>query len=472
MKLLVSSKTSSPQLTLVAASLGFAVISLDVSVVNVALERIREALQTDVTGLQWVLNAYTLVFASLLLSAGALGDRLGPRPVYAAGLGLFTLASVGCAFSGSIESLIAARIAQGLAAALCVPASFALITMSFSETTSRARAIGTWAGIASSALGAGPLVGGVLINTFGWQSIFLINLPLGLVGVWLTLTNAPHGTRPTTRSLDPIGQMFAILALGGLTIGCVEIGRFGWEAPLVLAGFGAFVICGMGFVFYESNHPDPMLPLGVMRTAAVAAPSFIGMAINFAFYGLMFAVSLFFQTVKGYSPLQTGLAFLPMTGVITLTNFGAGWLSARFGPKLLILAGLVMATIGYLWLSEISASTPFGSIIPRLFLIGIGAALVVPPINAVLLSGVDHGRVGIASGALNAARQIGGVIGVGVFGSLVAGSAASITAGLQSALLLSALAMILAFVVATRIPRERHVAVPSSGEADPRFPKA
>ncbi|TBW54647.1 MFS transporter [Marinobacter halodurans] len=464
-------KFSPAHLTLVAASLGFAVISLDVSVVNVALERVREAFQTDVTGLQWVLSAYTLVFASLLLSTGALGDRLGPRPVYAAGLGLFTLASVGCALSGSVESLVAARIGQGLAAALCVPASFSLITMSFPDTAARARAIGTWAGIASAALGAGPLVGGMLINAFGWESIFLINLPLGLIGVCLTLAHAPRGTRPAARSLDPLGQLLAVMALASLTAGFIEAGRLGWGAPLVLFGFAVFAACGAGFLLFEARHPDPMLPLGLMRTPAVAAPSFIGMAINFAFYGLMFAVSLFFQVVKGYSPLQTGLAFLPMTGVITVVNLLAGRLSARLGPKMLILFGLSMAVTGFLWLADISATTPYGTLVPRLLLIGCGAALVVPPINIIMLAGVDHGRVGIASGVLNAARQIGGVIGVGVFGSLVAGSAASVTEGLQSALLLSALAMILSIIVAACMPRKHQVATVTTGESEPQLPE-
>ena len=372
---------------------------------------------------------------------------------------------------GRSRVLIAARIAQGLAAALCVPASFALITMSFPEAKARARAIGTWAGIASSALGAGPLVGGLLINAFGWQSIFLINLPLGLIGVWLTLVYAPSGARPAARSLDPIGQVLGIVAMAGLTIGFVEAGRAGWGSPVVLFGFATFAVCGTAFVIYEARHPEPMLPLGLMRTPAVAVPSFIGMAINFAFYGLMFAVSLFLQAVKGFSPLQTGLAFLPMTGVITVTNLVAGRLAARFGPKVPILLGLAMALAGYLWLADVSTTTRFAAIIPRLFLIGSGTALVVPPINAVMLAGVDPGRVGIASGALNAARQIGGVVGVGVFGSLVAGSAASITGGLQSALLLSSLAMILSLVVATRIPGERRAAATTAPEIEPRLSK-
>lgn len=459
-------RTSSAQLTLVAASLGFAVICLDVSVVNVALERIQTALRTDTTGLQWVLNAYTLVFASLLLSTGALGDRLGPRPVYAAGLGLFTLASLGCALSGSIEALAAARIVQGLAAALCVPASFALITMSFPEAKARARAIGAWAGIASSALGAGPVIGGLLIHSFGWRSIFLINLPLGLIGIWLTLARAPSGARPAARSLDPVGQLLGILALSGLTVACVEAGRLGWTAPLVLSGFAGFALSGALFLAFEARHPDPMLPLGLMRAPAVAVPSFVGMAINFAFYGLMFAISLFFQVVKGYSPLQTGLAFLPMTGVITLANLVAGRMAARLGPKAPILIGLSLAATGYLTLSGISAAMPFAVTMVPLFLIGSGTALAVPAINMVMLAGVERSRVGIASGALNAARQIGGVVGVGVFGSLVAGNALEITGGLRHALILSGVAMVLSIAVTVRGIREgRSIGAPAGADA-------
>jgi DHA2 family methylenomycin A resistance protein-like MFS transporter len=414
-------KAASPTLTLVAASLGFAIVILDVTVVNVALERIKTALATDVTGLQWVLNAYTLVFASLLLSAGALSDRLGARQVFVGGFALFTAASLACAMAGHISVLIAGRVAQGLGAALCVPASLALVNASFPDAAARARAISVWAGIGGLAIAAGPVVGGLMVDSFGWPSIFLLNLPLGLAGIWLTLTYAPPGERQSARGLDLPGQGLAILALGGLTLGFIESGALGWTHPLVLSGFACCILATMAFVLTETRSAAPMLPLSLFRSSAISAACLSGLLMNFAFYGLMFVFSLFFQSAKGYSPLTTGLAFLPMTALITITNLVAGWLTARFGPRLSLVLGQALAAIGYFALAGIDVTTPYTVIVGPLLAAGIGSALAVPAMTTAVLADADRQQIGIASGALNAARQTGGVIGVGVFGSLVAG---------------------------------------------------
>lgn len=448
-------RISSSSLILFATSLAFVIICLDVTVVNVALERIQSSLGTNITGLQWVLNAYTLAFASLLLSTGALGDRFGPKPVMIAGLALFTLASVACGVARSVELLIAARVLQGVAAALCVPSSLALLNSTFSEPKARARAIGIWSGTASIALGAGPIVGGLMVDRFGWPSIFLINLPFGALGIWLAAVYAPKVRTPGRRSLDLAGQILAILALGGLTIGFVESGELGWTHPLVISGFAGFMVLGAAFLLVERRHREPMLPLSLFRSPTVSMTSLIGLLLNFGYYGLMFAISLFFQIGKGYSPLSAGLAFLPMTAVLSVTNFVSGAVTARAGPKLPILMGLTFAAIGYFSIVGIDQDTSYIFIMLPLMVIGVGMALTVPAISIMLLSGVDPSRAGIASGAFNAARQIGGVIGVGVFGSLLAGGASHIISGIHIALALSGSGMVLGIAIAIVGLRER-----------------
>jgi DHA2 family methylenomycin A resistance protein-like MFS transporter len=439
-------QAASPRLTLIATSLGFVLIILDVTVVNVALERIEASLGTNVTGRQWVVNAYTLVFASLLLTAGALSDRFGARRMFVNGFALFTAASLACGLAGSITVLIAARIAQGVGAALCVPASLALVSASFPDAVARARAVSIWAGVGGFALAAGPVVGGVMVDRFGWPSIFFLNLPLGVVGLWLTLAYAPLGSRTASRGLDVAGQVLAVIALGALTFGFVESGEFGWTHPLILAGFGVFGIASTLFVLTEARSPDPMLQLSLFREPAVGAACLVGLLTNFAYYGLMFVLSLFFQAAKGYSPLVTGLAFLPMTALVTIASLIAGALTARFGPRLPMVLGQALAAFGYFALAGTGAGTSYAVIAGPLLAAGVGVALTVPSMTAAVLANVDKRRTGVASGALNAARQTGGVVGVGVFGSLVAGPD-RLLGGLHLALILAGAALVIGCLV-------------------------
>jgi DHA2 family methylenomycin A resistance protein-like MFS transporter len=441
MSYLKPNQSTSPRLTLIATSLGLVLVTLDVTVVNVALERIQASLSTNVTGLQWIINAYTLVFASLLLTAGAIGDRFGAKRIFVIGFALFTIASLACGTAGTISTLIAGRIVQGVGAALCVPASLALLSASFPEAASRARAVSIWAGVGGLALAAGPVVGGIMVDRVGWPSIFFLNLPLGLLGIWLTLSYAPSGSKTPNRGLDLAGQVLAILALGGLTLGFVESGALGWTHPLVLSGFTCFLVAGALFLLAEARGADPMLPLSLFRSSVVSASCVVGLLTNFAYYGLMFVLSLFFQATKGYSPLMTGLAFLPMTALVTVANLISGRLTARFGPRLSMVMGQALAACGYLTLAGIDGRTPYSVIVGPLLAAGIGVALTVPAMTTAVLASADRQRTGITSGALNAARQTGGVIGVGVFGSFVAGGPEKLLAGMQVALILAALAL-------------------------------
>ena len=452
----------SPTLTLAATSLGFVLVILDVTVVNVALDRIKSSLDTDVTGLQWVLNAYTVVFASLLLTAGALGDRFGAKRVFIAGFVLFTAGSVACGCAGTIAMLVTSRVVQGVGAACCVPASLALLNASFPDAAARVKAVSLWAGAGGLAIAAGPVVGGGLVDWLGWPSIFFLNLPLGLLGIWLTATYAPEGPRAPGRRLDLPGQGLAILSLVGLTMAFVESGPLGWTHPVVLLGFGTFALGTGLFRLVEARSAEPMLPPSLFRVPAVSAACAVGLLANFAYYGLMFVFSLFFQTSKGYSPLTTGLAFLPMTALVTVANIAAGWLIARFGPRLPMVMGQALAALGYMALARTDAGTPYGVIVVPLLAAGIGTALTVPAMTAAVLANVARERAGIASGALNAARQMGGVIGVGIFGSLVAGGPDRLITGMHIALILAGLAQMAGCgVSAIGIRRTPEVAVRS-----------
>ncbi len=406
-------------LTLVATGLGFVVVLLDVSVVNVALERLREAFGATVSELQWVVNAYTLTFAALLLTAGALGDRFGTRRVFVIGFALFTAASLACGFSTSLNILIVARIMQGLAAAILVPASLSLLHKTFTNPTERSHAVGIWAGVGGIALAVGPTIGGLLIQYIGWRSIFFINLPIGLIGIALTLRYAPQTPPLGGRSLDLIGQFAAIVSLGTLTAGVIEAGPMGWGTPLVEGFFLMATVSVLAFVFIEANVKAPMLPLGLFRNSTFTTASVVGVLVNLAFYGFVFVLSLFFQEIKGYSPVQTGLAFLPMTAVLTVGNIVAGRLMALRGPKLLMGFGQALAAFGYLLLIPVEAGTNYFWMVVPMLLAGSGVALTVPPMTNASLSVVGPEKVGVASGVLNSARQVGGVLGVAIFGYLL-----------------------------------------------------
>src|SRR5690242_11024241 len=423
-------------LTRVAMSLGYGVVQLDVTIVNTALSSIGAALGGGVAELQWVVSAYTIAFAALILSAGALGDRLGARKVFAWGFVLFTAASLACALAPSAALLIAARAIQGVGAAVLVPNSLALLNHAYPDETDRGRAVGIWAAGASLALTAGPLAGGGLIALTGWRSIFLVNLPIGLVGLWLTWRYAEETTRSPSHKLDLPGQAAAIGALGLLAGALIEGGVIGWSSPWVLAGFAAAAALGVLFVLQERRAPQPMLPLSLFANRRFSLTALVGLLVNIAFYGLIFVLSLYFQQVNGLSPLATGLAFLPMMGVVLPVNLLAPRAAEKFGAPAVIAAGAVIAAAGCAALLGIAQGTSYWAIGPQMVAMGAGLGLLVPPLTSTLLGSVDKSRSGIAAGVLNATRQTGSVLGVALFGSLL-GSTGAFMMGARIALVIS-----------------------------------
>jgi DHA2 family methylenomycin A resistance protein-like MFS transporter len=427
----------STSLTLAAMSLGYGVVQLDVTIVNTALGGIGSSLGGGVSELQWVVSAYTIAFAAFILTAGALGDRIGAKRVFMAGFAIFTAASVACALSPNATILIAARAVQGFGAAILVPNSLALLSHAYPDDKARGRAVGIWAAGASLALTAGPLVGGGLIALVGWRSIFLVNLPIGLAGLWLSWRYASETTRSPHREIDLPGQLAAIAALGCLAGAIIEGGSLGWSNPFVIAGFVAAVVLAILFVLQERRAAQPMLPLSLFAHRMFALTSMVGLLVNVAFYGLIFIFSLYFQRVNGWSPFATGLAFVPMMGAVLPVNLLAPRLAERIGAPATIAMGAVLSAVGCLALLGIEQGTSYALICAQLIVIGGGLGLLVPPLTSTLLGSVEKQRSGIAAGVLNATRQTGSVLGVALFGSL-AGQANELLPGAHVSLVISA----------------------------------
>ena len=407
--------------TIAVTSLGFVLVQLDVSIVNVALPRIAAALDADVHGLQWVVDAYTIAFAALLLSAGALGDRLGARRAYVGGFALFVLASIGCGLAPNAPALITARAIQGIGAAFLVPSSLSLLTHACgSDQAVRGRAISLWTAAASVALAAGPILGGNLVDTVGWRSIFLVNVPVGLTGIWLTVRLVAESPRHG-EGLDLPGQACALLALSSLTGAVIEAGRLGLEAPLVLTGFVLAAVGGGGFVLVERHTRRPMLPLAFFRDVTFRSAALVGLLINLTLYGAIFVLGLYLQQRRGYSPIESGLAFLPFAIVLGFANVGAGRIGGRSGRGWPMAAGLAVAAAGYWLLRPLDAGTPYVALLPGLVLLPAGIGLSVPLMTSALLATVPRSHAGIASGVLNTIRQTGGAIGVALYGALLGG---------------------------------------------------
>lgn len=466
----MSSPTSRPLLTLVGAALGFVVVVVDVSVVNVALDAFQSDFATNIAGLEWVVNAYTLIFAALLLTAGTLGDRFGARKIFLAGFLLFTAASVACGLAPTLPALVVARLIQGAGAALLIPNSLSLVQQAYPVEAARHRAVGWWSAAGGMALAAGPVIGGFLVAYFGWRSIFLINLPIGLIGVVITLRYAPPSPVNAHRSLDWPGQIVAVIALAALALALIEAGRLGWTHPAILIALSVAIIASAAFLAIEAKTAVPMLPLKLFRSRTFTIASISGALLNFAYYGLIFVFSLYFQGQQKFSPQETGLAFLPMTIVLMVANIISGYLIARLGARRLMVLGQVLAASGYLLLLAAVTTGSYAMLIVPMLMAAGGLALVVPTITNVTLSAVDASRAGLASGVLNTARQIGGMLGVAVCGYLVRDIAEA--AFMHGMLLSLALAVVLLFASAllTLLGLDRPVAKPTADRPEHRCP--
>jgi MFS transporter, DHA2 family, methylenomycin A resistance protein len=434
-----------------AASFGFALVQLDVTIVNVALPRMAVDLQTGVAGLQWVVDAYALTFAVLLLSMGYLGDRLGARKVYLAGMTLFALASVLCGCATQAVTLIIGRALQGLGAAAMMPCSLALLSHATAhEHGLRARAIGWWTAAGSITIAAGPIVGGLLMSVTTWRSIFFVNVPVCLLGAWLTLRVPETEHKAQHKHFDLPGQLLAILALTGLTTTVIEVHPLGWMHPIVLSCIALVLICVPWFLHVESRSPAPMVPLHFFRAHGFSAAVVYGIVMNFTYYGIVFLLSLYLQRVHGYSALRTGLAYLPLTATFFGVNIFSGWLVGRVGARLPMVLGALIDAIGFGLFLLLGAASPYLLMLPAFALLPAGMGLGVPAMTTTVLSAVEKEASGTASGVLNSARQAAGAMGVALFGSLAGDSNAQIVRGLHLSSLISVVLLLMIAMLALR----------------------
>lgn len=429
----------SSALTLVAALLGFALITLDASVVNVALPAIGAALGGGMSGLQWVVDAYTLAFAALMLSTGAFADRAGASRAYALGITVFTVASAACGLAPNLPALIGARVVQGIAAAVVLPASLALVRQAYADPARRARAVALWAAGGSVAVALGPVAGGALTTAWDWRGIFFVNLPLGAAALAL-LVRAPRSERRPA-PLDLPGQLTAVVALTALTFAVIEGGGTG------LAALAVALVSTAAFFRVEARHPHPVVPLTLFRDRTVSVAVAAGAAVSVAFYGVVFLFSLFFQQVQGRSALHAGLMFLPMSGLIGVTNVVAGKLAARHGTRLPMVLGQSLAAAGLLALLFVDARTPPALVAVLLVPMALGCALTVPPLTAAMMDAVPAERAGLAAGVLNSARQVAGGLGIALFGTLVSHG---FTTGMRAGLAVSAVLLTLTAALSFR----------------------
>jgi DHA2 family methylenomycin A resistance protein-like MFS transporter len=441
-------------LTLAAMSLGYVVVQLDVTIVNVAINAIGSSFGGSVAALQWIVNAYTITFAAFILTAGALGDRVGAKKIFVLGFAIFILASLACVTAPTLPILIVARLCQGIGAAVLVPNSLALLNHAYRDEAERHRAVGIWAAGASLALTAGPLVGGALIALVGWRSIFLINLPLGLAGMWLTWRYASESKRASNRALDLAGQTIAVLALGCLAAAVIEGGQRGWLDPWVMAGFIAFALLSALFLYVELHASTPMLPMSLFRKPAFSATSLAGLLINVGCYGLIFVLSLYFQRLNHFSPLWTGFAFAPMMAAVLVANLVAARVTGAIGARTTIAIGAAAMAASCIGLLRMQQGSSYASLCGQLVGLGAGLGLLVPPLTSTLLGSVAKQYSGVASGVLNSMRQTGSVLGVALFGSLLGGSAGFMPGAKIALMISAALALCALAVVMGGVPRD------------------
>jgi EmrB/QacA subfamily drug resistance transporter len=407
-------------LTLGACCFGLFMVMLDNTIVNVALPSIQRDLGASVSGLQLVLDTYVLVFASLLLTAGSLGDRYGRKRVFQAGLVVFTVGSGLCGLAPTLHALVAARALQAVGGAALLPSTLAIITTTFPDPRERVQAIGLWAGVSASALAAGPVVGGLLVDSFGWRSVFYVNVPVGVAALLVAGRVVAESRNPDARRLDLPGLLLAMAGLGSLTYGLIEGNAHGWGSPPIVGLLAAGGLGLAAFLLVEARRRQPMLALGFFRDPAFSSANTVALLVGFALLGFVFFITLYFQAVQGYSPLQAGLRSLPNSLAVVVMAPVAGRLASRFSYRVPVVAGLLLASAALLLLLRIQVDTPYTSLWWNLAMLGAGFGLAISPTTAAAVAAMPGTQAGVASAVTNTSRQVGGALGVAVLGAVAA----------------------------------------------------
>jgi EmrB/QacA subfamily drug resistance transporter len=451
--------------TLAAVAFGLFMIMLDNTIVNVALPSIQRSLHMSISSLEWIVTAYALTFAALLITGGKLGDLYGRKRMFIAGLVVFTLASLACGLAPNAGFLIGARAVQGVGAALMNPATLSIITATF-PPKERGQAIGIWAGVSALALAIGPLIGGLIVDNINWHWIFYVNVPVGVVGIIVSRWVIAE-SRDTSheQSIDLPGLVASGGSLLALSYALIEGNQRGWGSPEIIGLFvGAAVLLAV-FIRLELRQRLPMLDLGLFKIGSFAGANIVAMLVSLGMFGVFFFISLYVQNVLGYSPTKAGAIFLPMTVLIILIAPISGKLSDRIGSRWLMGAGMTILGVSLLLYQRIGLHTGFWSLLPQLVLGGVGMALVMSPMTSAAMGSVPTDKAGVGSGVLNSFRQVGGSLGIALMGAILLTyqhptkskvvAAQQFVNGLHAALLVSAFIAFAAAAVAVFMVRTK-----------------
>jgi EmrB/QacA subfamily drug resistance transporter len=406
--------------TLAAVAFGLFMIMLDNTVVNVALPTIQRELGLSIEELEWVVTGYALTFAALMLTGGKLADLLGRRRIFVAGLVVFTISSLFCGLAGSAELLIAWRIVQGAGAAMMNPATLSIITAAF-PPRERGRAIGIWAGVSALALAIGPLVGGLLTEHIGWGWIFFVNVPVGVLAILASYLFIDESRDESeVQRVDVPGLATSAIGLFALTYALIQGNTYGWMSGRIVGSFVVAAVGLVGFVVIEMRSQVPMLDLGLFRNPTFAGANAAMLLVALAMFGVFFFVSLYMQQILGYSAVEAGLTFLPMTVLIILVAPQAGHLSDKVGARWIVGIGMTFVAVSLVLFSRLDASSTFADILPGLLVGGLGMAMSMAPTTAAAMASVPVYKAGVGSAVLNSMRQVGGSMGIALMGAIVA----------------------------------------------------
>lgn len=406
---------------ILAVCLGTFMATLDISIVNVALPAIGRDLKAHMSMLQWIIDAYALCLSALILSVGPISDRYGRKKIWLTGIVIFTLGSAICAFSASPHMLIAGRVIQGVAAAALIPGALSIITQAFSNDIERIRIIGIWSAVSALSLIIGPILGGFLVDSFDWTTIFLINIPIGLLTLLLGWLGIQESADPDKAALDPMGQVLSIIALGGLTFALIEAGEHGWGSYLTLSGLIIAIFACLGFIWVELHVTRPLLPLFLFKKNPFFFQyNMASFALGFATYSNVFFIALFLQKGQGWRAFEAGIRMAPEFIAMAIFSFSFGKLSRRLSVRSLMILGFILIALASLLLTRVNAETPYIPIAITLFILGAGMGMSTPAIGALVMASVDKAYSGIASAVMNALRQTGMTLGIAFLGTLMA----------------------------------------------------
>ncbi len=409
------------------------IVGLDTTIVNVALPSLRRELHASVDGLQWTIDAYTLVLASLLVLAGSTADRLGRRRVFKLGLVVFSLGSLLCGVAPSLGWLIAFRVLQAIGGSMLNPVAMSIVRNVFEDPRERAMAIGVWGGVFGLSMALGPVLGGALVDASSWRLVFFVNVPIGLAAIVLTTLFVPESRSDRPRRLDPAGQVLVIAALATLTYAIIEGPRSGWTSPEIITLFSVSAASWLTLVLYELRRAEPLLELRFFRSAPFSGASAIAVLAFAALGGFLFLNTLYLQEVRGLSPLHAGLYMLPMAGMLLVFAPLSGRLVGRVGSRPSLVLGAGGLIVSAVMLTRLSPTTPTAYLLASYFLAGIGTGLLNPPITNTAVTGMPPSQAGVASAIASTSRQVGMTLGVAVIGAIAGGGlAGSIGRGFAS----------------------------------------